>query len=1526
MWGNIRKSKSAKALSILLVLATLLSLLEPAMAVSVPSLEHSAPYVRMNEQPIDEAILQEGAKLCFEAEYEGVVSAYQWQIQDPTDGTWVKIADGCFKQLWVTHALVESMLSSTDIAYLRCRVSAIGGDVYTDGVKVIVSHAVNDSSSYAQEPRLQALPQMQREQSNADQNQEFTTYSIVINYLFDDNTIAFEPYGATVAAGSSFKPQKPIESPKILGYKAFRWVGEKYVEADSVHFDLDSVNENITINVIYEPDLVVFQVHHHLQNVAGDDYATEHMTTEHKGLTGSLVGAGLAYTEDQLPGFKALAYDENLVVAADGSTVVEIRYDRNYYLVSFDMSGGYGTEPVYTRYGATVGASTPIRHGYIFDGWELVSYGGHSPTNEQKSQYALRSGSTIQVPAANLKYKARWITCETTYTMVFWCENANDNGYTYWGYLDGLGAMSGSFVSAQDYISLVPDIDDEQHFTFNASKSDKNVLVEGDGSTVVNVYYLRNYYSITFKASGTCILPTSHTHGDACYDMICGLGHLHTQECVPILICTTDEHTAHTQECINCGFQEHIHGSIGCSCDEQEHTHTTSCWNNVGNRQSSLTGAPEDAVDGQIYATSSWWNTKYYIYIGGDWYSYSGRNISSGDTVRSTCGKTAHVHGDDCDCVQQEHSHTDDCYRDLLHTHEDHCYQYSCGTVEHTHSNACKRLICGIPTSHSHSGEGNSSKVVKVVYAKYRQSLKDIWPVKDNNGVTYDNGQRWSPSGTDLYDQVLVYIDEMPGDDFTLTVNTSSYSLYTMNYYLQVLPGEPYEVSYKGKNYVRYTQIKAKYGMVTKAEDFFPIRGFDQFIADPDFGSGTQIKPSDRIADFYYDRIVDHKISFSNNGIVIDDRTVTGVMYGALVKDYNFIPPYPENLEPNAYVFDGWYTSPGCFEGTEMDWETVTMPEGDLLLYAKWKPVTHTVRVFKDKDKTQQLGADQIVDHGDFAQAPGGQITNGNYVFLGWFYEDEVNGQKVEKAFVFEGIPVLADMDIYARWGSHFSVEYTIYYRLRSTGEEIAAPTTGSAIVGNNKTFYAKTEADLYPNFQSGYFPETSSHTITMSAEGNHVFTFYYEFVESMPYKVRYLDEDGNHLFPEKMVWDNGLSVVTETFRRASKMMPDAYQKRLVLSADKTDLDGDGIYDANVITFYYSADEEHAYYRVVHYIENITGDSYREFSAEDNVGLIGENCSGNALTLTGFAYNPNKTLVNGVLTPGTENSVTTKLTADGALIEFFYDRLDYAYQVRYLDSSTGKELSPSYVGSAAFGEQVAEYAPNFESIGYALASENVKLITISSNQSSNVIEFYYQEITVGLKYQIIGPEGCGSLTTESENLPAISGQPNGSAPLVPNGFMFLGWYTDPECTQPVDPSWVDDDHLLKPQKTADVWKAATYYAKFAAMETELTITTKSTVDADQVFLFRICGKAGTETEGIDLTVSVAGDGSVTITKLPVGSYTVSELLDWSWRYENDRAQREVTLSYNGGGNEIVYENGRINAKWLDGNASIVNKF
>lgn len=1493
------------------------------------------PYVALNGEMVDNITLNEDAKLQLEAVFAETEEQgyFRWQIKHPDgDDRWIDISDSYSKHLWLTHALVGSMLKDDGTTQLRCRMITESAELFTSPVKVTLSYNKAKSEDRADTSSSSGeAPVVMKSRSRAGtETGEHSTFSIVINYLFDNNAMAFEPYGASVAAGSDFKAT--ITSPTVVGYAPFRRVGNNYVDASKVELDLTNIRENITIDVIYEPALVEFSVHHHLQNLLDDEYSVSYdLITKGQALTGSVVGEGLALTEAELPGFKSLAY-EKLTVAADGSTVIEIRYDRNYYLIDFDMAGGYGTDPVYTRYGAPVGANTPIRHGYVFAGWELVSYGGEVPTAEQAKLYELKAGQTITVPAANLSYRARWITQETTYTMVFWCENANDNGYSYWGYLDNLKAMSGSYVDGQDLISSVAGIDDEEYFTFNENKTEKHVLVEGDGSTVVNVYYTRNYYKLTFKAAGLCTIPEKHTHTDACYDIICGLGHVHTDECIPTLECVTPEHTEHTADCVICEKAEHVHGAAGCSCTKKEHTHVaSSCWSSVGAAQQTLSGAPRNPEDGQIFRSG----TRYYIYISGTWYRYNGRGVSSGDIVDSSCGLENHTHGTDCSCDQEPHTHTDSCYSDILHTHVDGCYEYSCGQISHIHDNKCNRLICPVTEGHTHTSDCNratKTNVVKTVYAKYGESLKHIWPVTDDNGVVYDNGERWSPSESSYFTQVLVYSEIMSPDDFTLTLSTANYKTYIMQYYLQVLPGESYDITVNGKNYKLDNTIKAIYNYITKAEDFFDIRGFIQSSSTPAFGSNGQISTSGSslTVDFCYDRITDHYLQFNNNGTVLDDKEVNGIMFGAPLASYDFVPEYPDNLEPNAYAFSGWYTSPGCFAGTEVNWETLTMPEGDLMLYAKWSPITHTVSVFKDESLTEQIGPTQIVDHKAFATAPVGNVSNGNYVFQGWFYKEVVNGVEVEKAFVFNGIPILEDMVIYAKWSSHVSVPYKVNYKIFNTDTDIADPTEGSAIAGHNKTFDAKAEDQLYEGYQKGYYPLTNSHTITMSVDGTHEFTFYYVYVESMPYEVQYVNQEtGEKLCEDKVVMDNSLSVVTETFKRFDKMMPDAYQKRLVLSANNTDDDNDGVYDANVITFYYSEDEEHAYYRIVHYIQNINGDTYREYRTEESTGLIGESYTATALDINGFNYIPSKTIINGVAAPSTGSTVTTTLSADGALIELYYDRQPYSYVVRYVDSRTGTELSPAKTGSGLFGASIVEYALGLEEMGYELVSDNVKSLNISANEDHNVIEFLYQERTVSVKYQIVGPAGCGALSQYSENLAALSGVPNGSYPILANGFVFLGWYTDEACTKPVNESLVDSQtNRLVPERAGNTWEAVIYYAKFASLETDLTITTKSTLpsDANQTFLFHIKGKEGTETEGIDLTVAIVGNSSLTVTKLPTGEYTVTELTEWSWRYENDEAQREISLEYNGGSNELVYDNSRENGKWLDGNDVKNNQF
>lgn len=1449
-------------------------------------------------------------------------TSIKWQILIPESNTWVTIQGQNSIDLKVGYSTVGSMLNDEDRAYIRAVVGAGGKEYLSDCVEISISY--NETEYYASSALMFASPEDEDESETENENPQ--TYSLVINYIFDNGGIAFEPYGATVAAGSDFL--ESITSPTVVGYHPYTRVGDTYVDATVVTPNLTNINSNVTINVIYEPAIVDFKVHHHLQGLYDDDYSLHpDFITDGKGLTGSTVPHGLELSRSELPGFTPLEY-ELMTIAADGSTVVEIRYNRNYHLVNFDMAGGYGTEPVYVKYGSLVGANAPTRHGYVFDGWELVSYGGETPTAEQASQYDINVAS-INVPDANLTYRARWITQLSNYTMVFWKENITDNGFSYWGSLDGLTAMSGAIVNGEDRISEVGGIDDEKYFTYNDSLTDKNVMVEGDGSTIVNVYYTRNRYNITFRAPGLCVIPEGHTHTDDCYDLLCTKGHVHTAECNPTLTCTIAEHTAHTPLCFVCGKSEHIHDA-DC-CGYEEHTHSTSCYRNVGNA-STPTGAPSGVQNGYIHTVrSGWWNTYYYIYINGTWYRYTGTNVSSGDVVSSSCGKSEHTHGTaDCSCDIETHVHGDSCYKDSLHVHdEDDCYSYSCGSNWHVHTEGCSVLNCSIPEGHTHSStckNAKSTNTVKIEHRKYEENLESIWPVTDDNGVTYDSGERWKPSeDSDTYSAVLVYIANMPGENLTLTLDTSSNDTYTMNYYLEVKRGEPFSVTYGGKNYALYTTVKANYNYITEAEDFFDIHGFYQVGSNPAFRNGQIDINGGGEVNFYYGRIVDHYLEFRSNGIILSDKTQYGLPYGENLTEFDFIPDYPVALEPGAFFFDGWYTSPGHYDGTEVDWDTITMEAGDVMLYAKWSPIKHTVSVYLDNTMTTQIGSTQQVSHGTFANAPSNTITNGNYIFQGWFYLDTENGETVEKAFVFTGIPVLSDMQIYAKWSSHVSVNYTINYVLHDGGQVIADPTVGSAIAGHNKTFYAKTDADLYEGFRQGYYPLTSSHTVTMSAEADHEFTFEYVYVESMPYLVRYLDQDGNKVLEDKPVMDNNLSVVTETFVKIDGMMPDAYQKRLVLSAENVDENNDGIYDNNVITFVYNSDSDHAYYKIVHYIENISGDGYREYRSEDTVGTIHNTYTISALNITGFSFNGEKTMVNGISAPTNGDSVSAELTSDGLLIEMYYDRVDVSYTVRYLESGTNNLLYEEKRGAGIFGEQIVEYAPGLTHLGYSLVSDSVKSLHLSANEDTNVIEFFYQETNYSLKYQIVG-EGA-TLSLSSENVTAVSGVATGSTPNVESGYHFVGWYYDEGCTRPVPSDWVNEETNRIRPKSDGVWLANhTYYAKVDPDFTSLTITTVGCgdVDAGQIFIFCVKGISD-GCNNINITVTVVGNSSVTVDKLPIGTYSVTELSDWSFRYTPDSAVKNVTLQV-AQVNGLTFSHVRTTTKWLDGNDNSQNDF
>lgn len=230
-------------------------------------------------------------------------------------------------------------------------------------------------------------------QSEGDEQE---TYSIVINYVFENDEQAANPWTATIAKGSSYAAN--IQSPTVVGYTADQTV---------VNVNVTDIQENKTYKVTYRPALVNFTVKHYQQNVDNDQYTLVETETK-TGYTESEVGATLAKTYE---GFTALLYDTTTKIAADGSTEVEIYYDRNYYLLSLELDGGYGADPVYARYGAAIAIDDPVKAGYTFGGW--------TPAKPET------------MPASDMTLTAQWNAGQANYQVQYWLENANDDNYSY---------------------------------------------------------------------------------------------------------------------------------------------------------------------------------------------------------------------------------------------------------------------------------------------------------------------------------------------------------------------------------------------------------------------------------------------------------------------------------------------------------------------------------------------------------------------------------------------------------------------------------------------------------------------------------------------------------------------------------------------------------------------------------------------------------------------------------------------------------------------------------------------------------------------------------------------------------------------------------------------------------------------------------------------------------------------------------------------------------------------------------------
>ena len=1285
-----------RILSLVLCAAMLLSMclfLGAGVTNSLTVCDSSGEAVKRVDLPVNQKI-----SLTAQAQSAAENDAYQWQIRAAKD-VWANILGSDTQTLELSYPMVASALSEKNTVQIRCRLTSAetGEATFSDAVTVEVTAATAvdtpASADAAAAPVLRSPAKVAAAANDAPE-----TCTIEIKYEFENGRQAAPSWTATVAKGSNYSATIP--SPTVVGYAP---------EQDAFEIAVKGIQKDEIFHVTYKPALVDFTVKYYQQNVNDDKYTLSGTETK-QGYTEdpvSMYATGTNGFDVNYAGFTRLLYEDTATIAADGSTVVELYYDRNYYLMNFNLDGGYGVEPIYARYDAPINVGNPTKPGYSFDKWE--------PT------------LPATMPVDGGTYTAKWTVGNAKYVIQYWQENANDDDYSYVEKVDKTGTV-GTTVNGSNDKSY-------QGFTYNNEKTDKNVTIKGDGSTVVNVYYDRNVYTVTFPK-----------------------------------------------------------GKLTCGKVEHEHSHEECCTKTGWHRYCNTEKCPYD----------------------------------------------------------YEHTHGSSCYSDL------------------------------------------------VIEAKYGAFIGDKWP-----------GGGWYVSNEGTTAQSYLAVMPLGGKTF-YGRQTGDYTSRA-TYYVEVLPGES-GTTVSGRTYKQDHVDSANHGwegLGVTNEERYDLEGFTCNAA-----ISTQNGEDYNGAKFYYTRNSYELVYKDQYGGEVKEPLPYEQKLSESVNYKNkYEPAYPSgSLEAGAYTFDGWYTDPGCTHA--VDW-TAKMPAANVDLYAKWAPVTHTVTTWLTDDETTPVNVgetgrnEQTVNHRELATNPG-TPSNGNYTFVGWFYKD---ADGTEHAFDFS-MPVNRDLNLYAKWIANTLVPYTIKYAVQNkdgTLTYIADSTEGSALAGSTKTFEAKTGDQLNKGYQSGYFPTTSSHSITMDIEGTadnelNDFTFYYVQKEKVKYTVRYLEKGTNNVLHEEKTDETSAAVITEKFEQINGYAPDAYQKRLVLSANDKE---------NVLVFWYTKDAKHAPVQIVHEIQNIEGDGYTEYQSSTNLnGVIGEKYDGTPLTIPGFRYNKSASTASG------------KLTAAGLVLTLKYDRIEYPYEFRFLEQGTNKQLKKPVTETARYQAQVTQKAETIP--GYTLVNADNQAINIAiedpaDKANKNVKIFYYTEQTVDIKYQVVGPDGSGMLDNYQEaQLKVLTGTAKGSTPTPNAGYKFVGWFEDAACTKAVNQTWVGTGSKLTPQKNASgQFEAATYYAKFERDVFDLTIKkTGEKIDQNQTFVFRVKG------EDVDMQVVITGPNKQVIKNLPVGNYTITEDTSWSWKYTpvGSATQELKADGIKDGAATVTFVNENKGTNWLTSIADVINKW
>lgn len=943
------------------------------------------------------------------------------------------------------------------------------------------------------------------------------TVTVTVNYVYKSNSaMVAQPYRAQIAKGAAF--QKTIEVPYLFNYSIpydqavglgngikleKNTVSNKY----SLGFDLPAVNEDITVTLYYVAGKATYTVKHYYQSLEdGSQYNMDPITVE---LTGDID----AYTQavaNNKKGFRCKGIPQT-TIAADGTTVVDIYYDREYYTVVFDVNGGInGPEPIYAKYGTkfnTEDITSPTRVGYKFMGWKDVSNTDAETLN-----------GDVEI-TENVTYTAQWVAekGQADYTIVLWGQNANDNEYSYLGSAKAWGNVGNEVTWNED--TLISHVHTDDCWDLTCGKKE--------------------------HTHNEACLKCTHTHDMSCY------GGTNAENPIDADISQFTKLLGTLQN----GYVYRVRCNAGSSVGDttkydKYYLYFNGTWY-LASATACDGGAVKESGDVNAHGHSG------YIFSGNEkdhFWAYKAK-LSCTHTHTDacyTCGKPEHTHDSNCGTLKCGLNDMPKKYmRDIqpdsnlwtLKKSETVTVDANGSTVLNVYFDRTEFTL-----TFKYGRNGNETETIKDRWGANVKARFDAIETNAKKARPGYNLQGWLDSTTSKYTNNVMI---MPQVNKTLTANyNTSSTKNTMTYYAADLNGDYQEI---------FTIVFYGNRFTVTADEYYEWEGFTI-----NKSRSTEIGNSCNGAKFYYDRNT-YKLEFYSASNNKAEKT-ENVKYQATLGGYDYTPVNkPDTVEPDA-IFVGWYQNPEC-TGEPFDLSAHVMPSHDIALYAKWVNGLFTVKTFTDKTMTTPYtydgynGVQENIVKYTLATAPADPEMNG-YQFIGWFYKDG----EAEKPFSFT-MPITKDYDLYPKFSEPKIINYTVHYYKQGTTDKVADDSTKSVMIGTTVTEKAKmgTELNLVePGMQNKYYPTNTSTSVTINQIDQEI-TFFYTKATSVQYTVYYRDANGKDLLRPKTETTE-LSTVVEYYVPINGYAPRQFSITQDLTANSEQNKIVFIYDPTLTT------------------------------------------------------------------------------------------------------------------------------------------------------------------------------------------------------------------------------------------------------------------------------------------------------------------------------------------------------------------------